>query len=226
MASPLALPLWWVPGPHHLLQFPWRWLLPGTLLLVTAIAEAPGRRAVGFATMLVPLLFMPWAPWVRVPNLDASLTWKEAGSSLMDSIGGNPFLVDVRQHRPPAFTDLERNLRSFGPARHVVIIGEGEVVEIRRWSPLRREVEVRGGQPFVVAFRILDYPFWSVSADEGRLVESELAPGVVSCRVPHGRHILRVSWVGNPLSAVGQIVALLTVLVAVLWRRLRIGLGP
>jgi hypothetical protein len=225
LASPLTLPLWWVPGPHQILQFPWRWLLPGTLLLVTAIAETPARRTVGMAMVLVPALFMPWAPWIRVPDLDTSLTWNEAGSVLMDSIGGNPFLVDVRQHRPPAFTDLERSLNLFGPTRRVAIVGEGEVVEIRRWSPLRHEAVVRGEQPFVVAFRILEYPYWSVTTDGKGAVETKLAPGVVACRVPSGRHVLRASWVGNPLAAVGQIVALLTVLLLVLWRRGRIGLG-
>jgi hypothetical protein len=224
LASPLALPLWRIPGPHQLLQFPWRWLLPGTLLVVTAIAETPGRRIVGMATILAPALFMPWAPWVQVPNLDTSLTWNEAGKVLLNSIGGNPFLVDVRQHRPPAFTDLERNVRLFGPTQRVLIIGDGEVLEIRRWSPLRYELRVRGGQPFVVAFRILDYPYWSVTSDGETAAETELAPGVVACRVPSGNHVLRVRWVGNPLAAVGQIVALLTVLLLVLWHRRRIGL--
>jgi hypothetical protein len=215
-----------VPGPHQLLQFPWRWLLPGTLLLVTAIAETPGRRTVGMAMVLAPALFMPWAPWVRVPEVDTSMTWNEAGEVLVNSIGSNPFLVDVRQHRPPAFGELERNLRLFGPERRVVIIGEGEVVEIRRWSPLRREVEVRGSRPFVVAFRILDYPYWSVTSDNDPAIGSKLAPGVISCQVPAGRHTVRASWAGNPLAAVGQMVALVTVMVLVVWRRRRIGLRP
>lgn len=219
LASPLAFPLWWIPGPHQLLQFPWRMLLPATLLLATALAQTPERRAVGAACALIPVLFMPWAPWVGVPNLDASMEWNEAGEVITSAIGGNPFLVDVRQHRPPAFSDLDRNLRMFGQTDRVLVSGDGEVDALRRWSPLKREVEVSGTQPMTVAFRILDYPYWSVTSTDGEAVERETVPGVIACRIPAGRHILRVSWVGNPAAAVGQIVALVTVLLLVLWRR-------
>ena len=225
LASPLALPLWWMPGPHQLLQFPWRLLLPGTLLLVTALVEVPERRAIGVACVLVPLLFMPWAPWVGVPKIDASLGWNEAGEVIASSIGGNPFLVDVRQHRPPAFADLERNLSLFGRTQRVLVSGDGEVAAIRRWSPLHREVEVTGAQPSTVALRILDYPYWSVTTGDERAVEREVVPGVIACRVPAGRHVLRVSWTGNPAAAVGQIVALVTALLLVLWRRRLVGLS-
>jgi len=214
-----------MPGPHQLLQFPWRLLLPGTLLLVTALVEVPERRAIGVACVLVPLLFMPWAPWVGVPKIDASLGWNEAGEVIASSIGGNPFLVDVRQHRPPAFADLERNLSLFGRTQRVLVSGDGEVAAIRRWSPLHREVEVTGAQPSTVALRILDYPYWSVTTGDERAVEREVVPGVIACRVPAGRHVLRVSWTGNPAAAVGQIVALVTALLLVLWRRRLVGLS-
>lgn len=223
LASPLALPLWWTPGPHQLLQFPWRLLLPGTMLLVSALVEVPERRAIGAVCVLVPVLFMPWAPWVEVPILDASLGWNEAGEVVTNAIGGNPFLVDVRQHRPPAFADLDRNLGLFGHAQRVLVSGDGEVVGIGSWSPLQREVEVTGTQPFSVAFRILDYPYWTVTADDEQAVEREAVPGVIACRVPAGHHVLRVSWVGNPVSVVGQIIALGTALLLVLWRRRLLG---
>jgi len=226
LASPLALPLWWIPGPHQLLQFPWRFLLPGTLLLVTAIGEVPKRRVIGAICALTPVLFMPWAPWVEVPEVDASMEWTETGEILMGSIGGNPLLVDVRQHRPPAFEYLDRNLDLFGRAQLAVATGGGEVAEIPRWSPLRRELVVIGTRPFVVALRILDYPYWSVTVDGQRADGSDAAPGVIACQVPAGRHVLRVSWGGNPAAAIGQVVALLTVLLMFFWRYRRVGLKP
>jgi hypothetical protein len=212
LASPLALPLWWIPGPHQLLQFPWRCLLPGTLLLVTAIAEVPKRRALGTMCVLLPAVFMPWAPWVEVPKIDAEMGWAGTGEKLVDSIGGNPLLVDVRQHRPPAFAHLDRNLNLFGTSQRVLASGDGTVTEILSWSPLRREVEVSGAQPFVVAFRILNYPYWSVTTDDGEPVAAASVPGVVACLVPPGRHVLRATWAGNPLASMGQIVALVTIL--------------
>jgi hypothetical protein len=91
---------------------------------------------------------------------------------------------------------------------------------------LRREVEVSGSKPFVVAFRILDYPYWSVTTDDEMAIESNAVPGVIACQVPAGRHILRVSWAGNPNAAVGQIVALVTALLMVFRYRGRIGAQP
>jgi hypothetical protein len=218
LASPLALPLWWIPGPHQLLQFPWRCLLPGTLLLVTAIGEVPKRRAFGVICALAPAVFMPWAPWVEVPKVDASMKWTDTGRKLMGSIGGNPLLVDVRQHRPPAFENLDRNLDLFGRTQLALATGGGEITEILRWSPLQREIEVTGARPFAVAFRILDYPYWSVTIDGERATESKAAPGVIACQVPGGRHVLRVSWTGNPAAAIGQVVALMMVLLLFFWR--------
>jgi hypothetical protein len=226
LASPLALPLWWVPGPHQLLQFPWRLLLPGTLLLVTAIGELPKRRVIGAICVLVPVAFMPWARWVEVPKVEASMEWTETGEVLMASIGGNPLLVDVRQHRPPAFKDLDRNLGLFGRTQLALATGSGAVTEISRWSPLHREVEVTGTRPFAVAFRILDYPYWSVTIDGDEAEGSAAAPGVIACQVPAGRHVLRVSWTGNPAAAIGQVVALSTVLLLCFRRSRRVGLKP
>lgn len=226
VASPLALPLWWIPGPHQLLQFPWRFLLPGTLLLVTAIGEGPRRRVIGVICVLAPAVFMPWAPWVEVPEVDASMEWTDTGETLIGSIGGNPLLVDVRQHRPPAFKSLDRNLSLFGRTQRALATGGGEVIQILRWSPLQREVEVAGTRPFAVAFRILDYPYWSVTIDGEKAGESDAAPGVIACQVPAGRHLLRVSWTGNPAAAIGQIVALSTVLLLLFRHHRRVRLKP
>jgi hypothetical protein len=226
LASPIALPLWWIPGPHQLLQFPWRWLLPATLLLVTAISEAPTRRVVGAMCILAPVLLMPWAPAARVPTLDTSLEWGEAGKRLFESIGANPLLVDAAQNRPSAFDQLGQNLRLFGPSQLVAVAGDGEVSGIRRWSPLRREVEVVGREPFTIAFRILEYPFWAITTDDSQTVQLGGAAGVIACQLPAGRHIVRVSWVGNPAASVGQIMTLLTVGVLFFWHRRRVRPKP
>lgn len=224
LASPLALPLWSIPGPHRLLQFPWRWILPATLLLVPALIGTRSRRGLGMACVFAPVLFLPWAPWARVPRLEASMGWHETGRVLMRSIGANPFLVDVRQHRPPAFAELDRNLGLFGHSRLVSVTGGAEITRIDRWSPLLRQVEVSGSQPFVAAFRILDYPYWSVTTGSGRSAETGPVPGVISCQLPAGRHVVRIEWAGNPVAAIGQILALLTVLA--MWYRRRIGTKP
>ncbi len=219
MASPLSLVLWRLQSPLQLLQFPWRWLLPATLLLVPALTDSRIRRWAGVVCLLVPSLFMTWVQWARVPALDSSQGWTEVGPVLYEALGANPLVVDAAQNRPPAFSDFRSNLRVFGDADAVVVSGAGTVEKIHRWSPLRRQVEVVGSTPVTVGFRVLDYPFWSVSTEVPGIGAASSVPGVVACRLPAGRHLVNIEWTGNPLSAVGQIVAALTMLGLVLRRR-------
>ena len=146
-------------------------------------------------------------------------TASEVGQALNETLGANPYVVDAEQNRPAAFAELSRNLQLFGPNRLVVFSGPAELVAIHRWSPLRREIEVAGSAPFTVGLRILDYPYWSVSTDEPNQVQPGGLAGVVAGRLPAGRHRIHVTWDGNPLAAVGLMVAAGTALVLVFARR-------
>ncbi len=221
MASPLSLLLWRLQSPLQLMQFPWRWLLPG-LLLVPALTDSRVRRWAGLACILVPSLLMVWVQWARVPDLKASQGWTVVGPILYESLGANPLVVDAAQNRPPAFSDLRPNLRVFGDSDAVVVSGAGTVAKIHRWSPLRRQVEVVGNTPITVGFRILDYPYWSISTEDAEVKSLGGVPGVVACRLPAGRHLVDIEWVGNPLAALGQIIAGLTVTGLMLQRRRRV----
>ena len=219
MASPLASPLWKLHSPLQLLQFPWRFLLPATLVLIPALVGPRVRSGIGIACLVAPSFLMVWTQLVRVPDLDAGIPWEETGGKLYQTIGANPLVVDAAQNRPPAFGDLPRNLRLFGTSDAVVISGIGSVESILRWSPLRRRIEVIGNTPITLGFRILDYPFWSVSTEDGNVGGAGGAPGIVTCRLPAGRHFVDVKWKGNPLASYGQVIAGLTVAALVLGRR-------
>jgi hypothetical protein len=222
-ASPLAAPLWLLETPLQLLQFPWRWLLPATLLLVPALTDARARRLIALAVLLAPTLAMVWVEVVRVPALNADAQWGESGPALYRALGANPLLVDAEQNRPPAFSHLARNLAVFGDSELVVTSAGASVVAVREWRPLRREIEVMGDEPFTVALRLLDYPWWSLAAEGTEGVVPGGVKGVIACRLPPGRHTVRVVWSGNPLAAVGQVAAALTVLGLLLARRRRGG---
>jgi hypothetical protein len=65
---------------------------------------------------------------------------------------------------------------------------------------------------------MLDYPWWSIES-QSAAVQPGGVPGVVSGRLPAGRHLLTVSWQGNPYASVGQLLAAVTLAVMVLARR-------
>jgi len=218
MASPLTAPMWRFESPLQLLQFPWRWLLPATLIMVPALTDARVRRVAGLASLVAPSLLMVWIQWVRVPDVTVDQQWNAVGSTLYESLGANPLVVDAAQNRPASFNYLARNLLEFGESDARVVSGVGMVVAVNRWSPLRRQIEVIGDTPITVGFRILDYPYWSISTDALDAVPVGGMEGVVVCRLPAGRHVVDVEWTGNPLAGSGQIVAVITVLVLVLGR--------
>jgi hypothetical protein len=218
MASPLAAPLWRLETPLTWLQFPWRWLLPATLLLVPAVADPKGRRAAGLACLLAPSLLLTWVSWVQLPAVRAEDDWHSVGTTVYDSLGGNPLLVDVPENRPPSFADLAQNLERFGPSEQVVVTAGASVEKVHRWSPLERRVEIVAAAPFAVGFRILDYPWWSIES-QSAVVQPGGLPGVVSGSLPAGRHQLTVSWHGNPYASVGQLLAAGTLVIMVLARR-------
>jgi len=222
LASPLALPLWRAESPLAFLQFPWRFLLPATLLLAPALAAtavAP-RRATAAVVALLPLLAAPFPAPVTDPGLRADTPWEQAGAAVSAALGGSPFLVDVPEHRPPGFAHLAGAIERLG-GRRVAVVPAGEGV-VEGWQPLRRAASVRAASPALVELRLLDYPYWQVTVD-GADAARHADGGVVAVTVPAGAHRVEARWRGNPLARVGQATALATValLGAVVLRRQR-----
>ncbi len=209
LASPLALPLYRLPSPLDLLQFPWRWLLPAAVLAAAPAARAltarRGRAAA--ALLLAPLALLPLPPPVRDPGLGRATAGSEAGERVWRSLGGNPLLVDAEQNRPPAFRMLAANVERFGP-HPVRVEPAGTAWRLARWTPTRREVLVSSVEGTSVELRVLAYPFWEVTVDG--VPAAAGGWGVLAARVPAGRHTVAARWCGNPLAAAGQSLAAAT----------------
>lgn len=209
MASPLAALLYAPPSPLSFLQFPWRWLLPATVVgarpLRRSLASPSGKLALG--CLLVPLLAFPWRGVASDPRLTAAMTWRQAGGAVFTSFSGNPMVVDAAQNRPASWALLARNLERFG-ARDVVRDGEGRLTMVS-WAPLERALWVEAPGRTNVALRLLDYPFWRASVDDVA-APVQGATGVVEVSVPPGRHLVRVRWAGDPWARVGLAVAAAT----------------
>ncbi len=222
LASPLAAFLYAPPSPFSFLQFPWRWLLPAMVVgarpLRRSLASPGGRLALG--CLLAPLLAFPWRGVASDPRLTAAMTWKQAGAAVFTSFGGNPMVVDAAQNRPASWALLARNLERFGARDAVLDSGEGRVTVVS-WAPLERALRVEATGRTNVALRLLDYPFWRASVDDVA-VPVYGTTGVVEVSVPPGRHLVRVSWAGDPWARVGLAVAVATGL-ALGWGRLRLG---
>ena len=221
-ASLLSAPLWRHIAPLAWLQFPWRWMLPATLLATTAILdEAPkrGRLLLGLslAAMVLPLAALPALRLVPDPALAVATEPVVAGERVMESFSGNPLLIDVMEHRPLWWKDLGETMVLLGP-RRVVVVPEGGAPRVVGWRPLERRIEVENPDSATLVLRLLADPHWMVTVNQ-KPVTPDRWGAALAVRLPPGPSEIEVQWVSDLRAIAGVIAAILTLAVLVLYRR-------
>jgi hypothetical protein len=206
---PSAL-LWRFVSPLAWLQFPWRWMLPATLLATTAVLdEAPkrGRLLLGLslAAMIVPLAGVPALRLVPDPGLAVKTDPVTAGERVMESFSGNPLMVDVIEHRPLWWEDLGATMVLLGP-RRAVLVPEGGDPRVVVWKPLERRIEVESPHPTTLVLRLLADPHWMVTVNRRPAIPDRWGAALATSLQP-GRSEIEVRWATDPRAIVGVIVA-------------------
>jgi hypothetical protein len=220
---PSAL-LWRYIAPLAWLQFPWRWMLPATLLATTAILdEAPKRGrlllGVSLAAMVVPLAGVPALRLVPDPGLGVGTDPVMAGERVMESFSGNPLLVDVIEHRPLWWDDLGESMVLLGP-RRVALIPEGDDSRVVGWKPLERRIEVESPHPTTLVLRLLADPHWMVTANQ-RPIMPDRWGAALAMSLPPGRSEIEVRWATDPRAIFGVVVAAVLLTLIAFHRRRR-----
>ncbi|MCW8984295.1 MAG: hypothetical protein OQK55_03055 [Thermoanaerobaculales bacterium] len=224
LASLLSAPLWRYFAPLAWLQFPWRWMLPATLLATTAILdEAPKRGrlllGVSLAAMIVPLIGVPALQLVPDPGLGVATDPVMAGERVMESFSGNPLLVDVMEHRPAWWKDLGETMVLLGP-RRVAMVPEGGAPQVVGWKPLERRIEVESPHPTTLVLRLLADPHWMITVNQRPAVPDRWG-AALAVSLPPGRSEVAVRWATDPRAVVGAIVAAILLTFIALRRRRR-----
>ncbi len=226
---PSAL-LWRYFAPLAWLQFPWRWMLPATLLATTAIIdEAPKRGRLlitaSLAALLIPLAGLPALRLVPDPALTAATDPILAGEQVMESFSGNPLLVDVMEHRPLWWEDLGKTMVLLGP-RQAALVPEQGTSRVVGWRPLYREIEVESPQPATLVLRLLADPHWMIYVNQ-RPAPPDRWGAALAVRLPPGRSQVEVLWAVDSRAIAGAIVAaILLTWIALRQRRLRANPEP
>jgi hypothetical protein len=222
MASWLTLPLWSLPSPLTWLQFPWRWMLPATLLAAPVLAGRilESDRLTSLAILLavfLPLVTLPPPKFVVDPSLTVRTSPLEAGRAVMASFSGNPYLVDVREHRPLWWKDLAPTMAELGSHQVVLVPDKGVALPIE-WKPLSRVISVTTPEPATIIVRLLADDRWEATIN-GMPVETFRWGAALAVRVPGGRSRLEVQWQIDPRAIAGVLGAVILLGWIYLYRR-------
>jgi hypothetical protein len=222
LASVPSAPLWRYFEPLAWLQFPWRWMLPATLLATTAVFdEAPKRGrllfGVSLAAILLPLAGLPAVRLVPDPALTVGTDPIIAGERVMESISGNPLLVDVMEHRPLWWEDLGETMILLGP-RQTALVPEGDAPRVVSWKPLKRRIDVESPQSTTLVLRLLADPHWMINVNQ-RPAQPDRWGAALAVSLPPGRSEVEVRWAMDPRAIAGAIAAAILLTGIVLHRK-------
>lgn len=215
-------PVWRYLAPLDWIQFPWRWLFPAVLLATPALVEAlpsqrMSNRIVAVGALMIPLVGMPPPQIVPDPELDVRTDAQLAGTKVAECFSGNPFLIDVMEHRPLWWEDMAETMALVGPAR-AVLVPSGGTAEIVQWSPLERRLVVDTPVTATLVVRLLADRHWAASVN-GRSTEPTRWGAAVAMTTPSGRSEIDVSWRADPTAGIGVVVGLF--LLGVIYKRFR-----
>ena len=224
LASLLSAPLWRYFAPLAWLQFPWRWMLPATLLATTAIVDegrSRGRLLLGIslAAMMIPLAGLPALRLVPDPALTVATKPVAAGERVMESFSGNPMLIDVMEHRPLWWGDLGETMAVLGTSR-AVLVPEGVPPRVVSWKPLERRIDVESPHAATLILRLLADPHWMVMVNQ-RSTMPDRWGAALAVRLPAGRSEIEVRWATDIRAIVGAIIAAILLAGIALHRRRR-----
>jgi len=190
---PVTDPLYRLLPPLQMIQFPWRFLAPATLLAVVLIVlfwPEPGAyivpRVVHWAVLVsvtASIILMSWSGYSR--TCLASRVKFGVPPGLFD-----PTAKDAPEYRP-ARADLDAALSVMGVAKCKVLNGDATVT-VAAWGPRLIRLETQAATNTQILIRQFDYPGWSALTSLGGRVplETDAVTGLLRLGVPAGFHAI------------------------------------
>jgi len=192
----------------------WRWLALAamfTSLLVAAAVDALGKR-----NSLAPKLL--WACRAALVVVIAANVWFSIRWTIIRPLSNptyypvSPVSNVVESSWTPKDSTHPQELED---TQLVLLEPEGGVVEISRWEPQEREVQVRVDKPSIVRLKTYNFPGWTARIDGKVVAMLSDKDGVQRVEVSPGLHAVRASFentgprtAGTALSALAALVIL------------------
>jgi hypothetical protein len=229
MTLPASRALWEVLPLLEYVQFPWRFLGPAVLCaaLLGAAGVSPIRgrapRAVIAAStagpaVLVVALWLASLGWFhprycntpRDTTVAGMIAWERATDTIGTTAKGEYLPIWVRRLTPQVQLD-EAYARGAGvvPRLDASALPPGAQIISASYGPIRGDIELETPEAFTARYLTLYYPGWQAR------VAGELTPvsptdpeGLLSFRVPAGRHRIEVQFRGTPVRVLGNAISM------------------
>jgi hypothetical protein len=195
-------------------QFPFRWLLVLSGCMTILIAMAWGRSRVwGLGLTLAVLAFsgafaIGWsAPWHPRAVADYQEKIRQENGYESDSAFLPPNVA------PEAIHDA-RSLPN------VQVVAAGASVQVSRWAPDRKSVQLQSSVPTQITFHVLNYPGWRATVNGKTVASTSDSLGRVVIAAPAGNARVDLRFMRTPDHLLGMGISLIA-LVMLGWLRLR-----
>lgn len=221
MLTPLSFPLWMVIKPMKLLQFPWRFvpfLIPfGGAIMVYAfdlisklLKEKINIKSYKFiccliATCFVLLIYVnfvnvfrwPWAPAYDVIRPALHITWQN--KEYFPKITNGPNLKDINYN-----SDFTPTIFSSNQKTNITLL---------KWLSHDRIFQVFSNTDHELKLRTFYFPGWNTYIDGVQAnIIVDRSRGVITFKVPSGKHNIRVRFELTPLRKASTYISLGTFL--------------
>jgi hypothetical protein len=217
---PASRLLWRVMPELSAVEYPWRWLTPlaaaSVFMVSAAIAEAEvsksrwlrvGVTAASFGVLCAVLYIVHWDGGSR--HLNGLVEEAQTGSGYRFN--------DAKNWRRP-LGSRPALLAASAPLAEPADSDSDLQVRIERWAPERKILAVVSRQPDRIRLKLLNYPAWRASANQGRVsLETDKETGQMLLEVPSGSTRVEIDYTRTWDRTAGMIVSCLTILGLLAW---------
>jgi hypothetical protein len=192
----------------------WRWLALAamfTSLLVAAAIDALRRQ-----TAMPPRLL--WACRAAVVVVILLNVWLSIRWSIIRPLSHPTF------YPAPSASSVVESSWTPKNATHpqelpdtqlVLVQPEGAAVEVSRWEPQDREVQVKVEKPSIVRLKTYNFPGWTARLDGEVVPMLSDKDGIQQVEVPPGIHRIQASFVNTPPRTAGTALSILALVLIV-----------
>ena len=226
---PASKPVWNVVSVLQIVQFPWRFLGPASLVaaLLTGVFWSSLKFQISnfkWAVVALDVVFvvvlMVWTlPWLRpfMCNIEANpssqfLLWMDRKT---EGGGGTGEHLPKWVETPPSESPLEADLLAGRPLDRLdrASLPAGTRTEPHALRSLDSTWEVNSAQVFTATFHNYYFPGWTVKVDGASIpITPAASTGLIEARLPAGQHVVNLRLEATPVQMLGDVLSVVTTL--------------